>query len=69
MRDRLAVGLGQVRPAGIQGGELALANLIGVVSKLLEQQTDVALVPQLQAAGGRFALDDGKRRVDPLLPR
>ena len=69
VRNRLAVGLGQVRPARIQGGEFSLANLIGTVSKLLEKQTDVALVPQLQAAGGRFALDDGEGRVDPLLPR
>jgi hypothetical protein len=37
MRDRLAVGLGQAWPAGIQGRELAFANLVGAVSKLFEQ--------------------------------
>ena len=48
VRDRLAVGLGQARPARIKRGKLALANLIGMVSKLLEQEPDVPLVPQLR---------------------
>ena len=37
VRDRLTVLLGQIRPGGEKGAELALANLVGMVAQLLEK--------------------------------
>ena len=41
---RLAVLFGKVGPRGKQGTQLALANLIGVIAQLLEEEAGIALV-------------------------
>jgi hypothetical protein len=42
--DGLAILVGKVGPGGKQGTQLALANLIGVIAQLLEEQAGIALV-------------------------
>ena len=66
--DGLAVGFAQVGTGGEEGGQLALAELIGVVAKLLQQGAGGLLVAQQGVAGGGLALDDQKGWIDALLP-
>ena len=66
--DCLAVLFGQIGPGGEQGAQLALANLVGVVAQLLEEEAGIALVTQLRVAVSRFALDDHQCGINPFLP-
>ena len=66
--DCLTIGFGQVGPGGEQSGKLALANLIGVVAQLLEEQPSIVLVAEFCITIGRFALDDHQGGVDSFLP-
>src|SRR5271166_4011509 len=64
----LAVGFAQVGMGGEEGGQLALAELIGVVAKLLQQGAGGLLMAHQGAAGGGLAFDDQKGWIDALLP-
>ena len=64
----LAVGFAQVGVGGEEGGQLALAELIGVVAKLLQQGAGGLLMAHQGAAGGGLAFDDQKGWIDALLP-
>ena len=64
----LAVGFAQVGVGGEEGGQLTLAELIGVVAELLQQGAGGLLMAHQGAAGGGLALDDQKGWIDALLP-
>src|SRR5271157_2291360 len=64
----LAVGFAQVGVRGEEGGQLALAELIGVVAELLQQGAGGLLMAHQGAASGGLALNDQKGRIDALLP-
>ena len=63
----LAVSRAEVGAIGKQGGELALANLVGMVAQLLEEGAGRLLVAEQGVTGGGFSLDDQEGRIDALL--
>ena len=65
--DGFTVGGAQIGTIGEEGGQLALANLVGVVAQLLEEGAGRFLVAEQGIAGGGFSLDDQESRIDPLL--
>ncbi len=48
--------------------QLAEADRVVAIAQLLEDMAGVVLVAEHRIAGGRLALDDRQRRVDPFLP-
>ena len=61
-------GVGEVGAGGEQGGQLALADLVGVVAELLEQGAGGLLVAEQGITGRGLALDDQECGIDPFLP-
>jgi hypothetical protein len=66
--NRITVAVREVGPGGKENRKLTLANLIGMVTELLEQQPGITLMPQLSITNGDFAFDDEQSRINTFLP-
>ena len=65
--DGVAVGFVQLGATGEESRQLALADLVGVVAQLLEQEAGGLLVTKRRIASGRFLFDDHQGRIDSFL--
>ena len=66
--DGLAIVGTEVRVGGKKCVQLALADLISMIAKLLEQRAGGLLMAEQGIAGSRLALDDHQGGIESLLP-